>query len=157
MAKKCKRFSPLKCIEMRHTFSKKERVIIRSTSTFCENALISRKSRSRCSSVFTKYLLLAQWNASRYEDAGVHVIKEQRYWDDEDENAFLSCASWSSSLSSSVLFSRATRKTEAAFDRFSSRDGGHVLQSTLVREDWTFDRKPQRHRRHEDEDESHLN
>ena len=27
MAKMCKRFSPLKCIEMRHTFSKKERVI----------------------------------------------------------------------------------------------------------------------------------
>ena len=58
-------------------------------------------------------------------------------FDDENENAFLSCTSWSSSsLSSSVLFCfRATRKTEAAFGRFSARDGGHVLQSTLVRED----------------------
>ena len=42
MAKKCKRFSPLKCIEMRHTFSKKERVIcltMKMKTRFCRALL----------------------------------------------------------------------------------------------------------------------
>ena len=42
MAKKCKRFSPLKCIEMRHTFSKKERVMcltMKMKTRFCRALL----------------------------------------------------------------------------------------------------------------------
>ena len=42
MAKKCKRFSPLKCIEVRHTFSKKERVMcltMKMKTRFCRALL----------------------------------------------------------------------------------------------------------------------
>ena len=42
MAKMCKRFSPLKCIEMRHTFSKKERVMcltMKMKTRFCRALL----------------------------------------------------------------------------------------------------------------------